>query len=351
MKRIVPILVVALCSLAAAQSRRKVIIDQDCSGPGGTDLQAVLVMVQSPLTEVLGITVVSGDQWRDEEVAHTLRLLEIIGRTDIPVVPGAVFPLVNSQDEAARWEKLFGKIVYQGAWNFGQVHGPFEIPPMKEGSPSARPAADDAAHFLVRMVRQHPHEVTIYAGGPLTNIALAIALDPDFPKLAKELIVMGGAINPGTSDPEFYGFPRKEFNFWWDAEAARKVLRSSWPRIVITTVDISMKTKITKEMMAQIAKSNAPAAQYVSRYASEGYMWDELAAAAWLDPSLITKKEPLFWDVSVDRGISYGDSLVFTPGEQPGLGEQSAETQEDLDLPRLNHLFIELMTRPTPAKP
>jgi hypothetical protein len=78
----------ALCS---AQSRRKVIINEDCSGPGGSNMQTLLMLIQSPQVEVLGITVVSGDQWRDEEVAHTLRLLEIIGRTDIPVVPGAEF--------------------------------------------------------------------------------------------------------------------------------------------------------------------------------------------------------------------------------------------------------------------
>jgi len=73
------------------QGKRKVIIDQDCAGPGGTDMQAILALINSPETEVLGITVLTGEAWRDEEVQHTLRLLEIIGRTDIPVVPGATF--------------------------------------------------------------------------------------------------------------------------------------------------------------------------------------------------------------------------------------------------------------------
>src|SRR5690349_20377977 len=91
-------LMLASCS-AFAQSHRKIIIDQDCSGPGGSNLQTLLILLQSPQVEVLGITVVSGDQWRDEEIAHTLRLLEIIGRTDIPVVPGAEFPLVRTRQE------------------------------------------------------------------------------------------------------------------------------------------------------------------------------------------------------------------------------------------------------------
>ena len=135
-----------------AQEKSKVIIDQDCAGPGGTDMQAVLAIVNPPKAEVLGITVVSGDAWRDEEVQHTLRLLEIIGRTDIPVVPGAMFPIVNSKESTERWEKLYGKVVYQGAWNYGKpVHGPFEIPPMPEGAPTTKAVNEDAAHFLIRM--------------------------------------------------------------------------------------------------------------------------------------------------------------------------------------------------------
>src|SRR6202789_3442574 len=88
---------------ARAEQRRKIIIDEDCSGPAGSNLQTLLVLIQSPQVEVLGITVVSGDQWRDEEVAHTLRLLEIIGRSDIPVVPGAPFPLVRNHEETVLW--------------------------------------------------------------------------------------------------------------------------------------------------------------------------------------------------------------------------------------------------------
>src|SRR5271166_3943078 len=94
------LLLVAAILPASAQSRRKIIINQDCSGPGGSNMQTLLVLIQSPQVDVLGITVVTGNQWRDEEVAHTLRLLEIIGRTDIPVIPGAAFPLVRSRHES-----------------------------------------------------------------------------------------------------------------------------------------------------------------------------------------------------------------------------------------------------------
>src|SRR5205823_3545008 len=85
----------SICHAADAKPehhRRMVIIDQDAFGPAGSNLQAILLLLQASDVEVLGITVVSGDGWRDEEVDHTLRLLEIAERPDVPVVPGAVLP-------------------------------------------------------------------------------------------------------------------------------------------------------------------------------------------------------------------------------------------------------------------
>jgi purine nucleosidase len=337
------------------QAHRKVIIDQDAAGPGGTDMQAITALINSPDTEVLGITVLTGDAWRDEEVLHTLRLLEIIGRTDIPVVPGAAFPLVNNKEYIAKWETLYGKVVYQGAWNYARghaVHGPTEIPPMPEGAPTTKPSTEDAAHFLVRTIRRYPHEVTIYAAGPMTDLALAIALDPQFPELTKELIVMAGSINPRTDDPEFALTPKREFNFWMDPEASRAVLHAHWPRVVLTTVDISVKTRMEKTLIEQVRESPEPAAQYVAKYAQANYLWDELAAVAWLDPSIITKWRKVYFDVNSDHGAGYGDTLTWAPGQQPGLGEVLVEVQHDLDKDKFYREFVELLSRPTPsAKP
>ncbi len=364
------------------------IIDQDARGPATTDEQSILALIQSPQTDVLGITVVTGDQWRDEEVAHTLRMLEIIGRTDIPVVPGAVFPLDNSKEFIAHWETLYGKVVYQGAWNWptGKIHGPFEIPPLVEGAPATKPANEDAAHFLIRMVHRYPHQVTIVAAGPLTDLALAVTIDPDFAALAKELVVMGGSINPQTNDPEFCLNPRREFNFWMDPEATHAVLHAHWARIIDTPVDISIKTRLTKQMIAEIAKTNTPVAQYIAKYANSEYMWDELAAISWLDPAVITRTEKLYLDVSIDHGATYGDTLSWSPGNQPsnfGLLNWPAAPQPrstgrpdaayvcvacpvcsdcvlltrpaqpvtvnaDLDAARFYRDFVTLMTRPTP---
>ena len=346
-------LVILSCALClSAQAKRKVIIDQDAAGPGGTDMQAILALVNSPETEVLGITVLTGDAWRDEEVQHTLRLMEIIGRRDIPVVPGAAFPLVSSKEYIAKWETIHGKVVYQGAWNFaagGKVHGPTEIPSMPEGKPSIKAANEDAAHFMVRIVRQYPHEVTIYAAGPMTDLALAIALDPEFPALTKELIVMGGSINPQTDDPEFSLTPTREFNFWMDPEATHAMLHAKWPRVVLTTVDISVKTHMEKILIEQVRKSAEPAAQYVAKYATPGYLWDELAAVAWLDPSIITKWRKLYIDIDVDHGAGYGNTLAWTPGLQPGIGEALVDVQDDLNKEKFYKEYVELLSRPTPG--
>jgi len=152
-----------------------------------------------------------------------------------------------------------------------------------------------------------------------------------------------------TTDLEFATTPRREFNFWFDAESAYNVFHSPYPRIVVTTVDISVKTNMDKELIARIAKSTTPTGQYVAKYAHTGYLWDELAAVAWLDPSIITKTSSLYMDISVDHGPSYGDTLVWVEGSQPGLGEQKVTVQEDLDKEKFYSEFVELMTRPTPG--
>lgn len=339
-------------SFGSAQQRRKVIINEDCSGPGGSNLQTLLVMIQSPQVEVLGITVVSGDQWRDEEVAHTLRLLEIIGRTDIPVVPGAVFPSVRRREETQLWQERYGKVAYAGAWDERWWHEPFVIPPLPEGTPTTRPADEDAAHFLIRKVHQYPHQVTIYEGGPMTNLALAISLDPQFPELAQELVFMGGSLSPQTDNPEFVNNPRHEFNFWFDPEAAQIVLRAPWKKIVCTPTDISIKTRLTPAMIKQIDASGTALAHYIARFFQPGpgadYMWDELAAAAWIDPSLITKWETRYMAVDLDRGAGYGNTLTWTEKDKPRLDAQPVEIQMDLDAEKFYRMFVGLMSSATP---
>src|SRR5438309_7794152 len=195
---------VALITTASAQ-KIKVIVDQDACGPGTSDQHAILVFLQSDKFDVLGITTVSGDQWVKEETQHVLRLLEIARRTDVAVYKGAEFPLLNSKEETERWEALYGKFEYKGCWtehfaaNRSTVydepyHPPDIVPPMKEGAPHIQAALVSAVEFIVKMVHKYPGEVVLWAGGPLTNYALALKLDPEVATLAKEFVMMGGGL-------------------------------------------------------------------------------------------------------------------------------------------------------------
>jgi inosine-uridine nucleoside N-ribohydrolase len=342
--------------LASAQSPRLVLIDQDGSGPGGSNQMAMMVLLQSPQVKVLGITMVSGNAWEPEEVQHTLRMLDLIHRADVPVVPGAVFPLLRTEAESMRQAPVIGSFPWYGAWgdlakgtSKQPYHGPFVLPPLEEGEPTTKPLDEDAAHFLIRQVRAHPHAITLYAAGPLTNIALAISIDPHFAELTQGIVIMGGSLNPHTNDPEFATHPRHEFNFWFDPEAAHITLRAHWPRIDLTDVDISIKTQFTKEMLHQIAQSDSPAARYIAHYTHEFYyLWDELAAAAWIDPKIITKESILYVDVDTSHGPAYGDTLTWTSANKPTLpgpeGEmQPVHVQEDLDVPHFDRMFVDLM--------
>jgi inosine-uridine nucleoside N-ribohydrolase len=349
--------VLLLLSASDAQ-KMKVIVDQDARGPATTDMQSILIFLQSDKFDVLGITTVSGDQWVKEETQRTLRLLEIAERTDVPVIQGAEFPLLNSKEESERWEALYGKFRYKGCWSdFSKrpgktppafregYHDPDVVPTLIEGSPHTKALDETAAHFIVRIVHKYPGEVVIWAGGPLTNIALALGLDPKVATLAKELVLMGSGMyadNGGISGID----GRREFNWWFDPEAVRIVMRSPWKKITITPIDISVKTEVTPEIKAAIAKADTPVARYLTEYSVPSFMWDELSAAAMVDPSIITGQRDLYVDIDTDHGPSYGETLFGAAGTPVPPYERLATVQFDVDTKKLYHLYIRLMTQP-----
>jgi len=357
----------ASAALSSARAEpRMVIIDQDTSGPGGSNIMSMMVLLQSPEVKVLGIAIVTGNAWRDDEARHALRMLELLGRTDVPVVLGAVYPLVRTQQETRLMTPLVGQVAWLGAWGqrlstLGESEGgasaspkpgapqpgPWDTPPLEEGEPHTAPLAEDAVHFMIRQVHAHPHQVTIYAAGPLTDIATALAIDPHFAELSQGIVIMGGSLNPHTDDPEFATSPRHEFNWWFDPEATLITLRAHWPRIDVTTVDVSIKTMFTQQMVDDISKSKSPAAQYIARFNAERYyLWDELAACAWLDPSIITKELPLYMSADVSHGPTYGETLTWGEKLKPALDLQLAHAQVDVDVPKFVHMFDELMKAP-----
>jgi inosine-uridine nucleoside N-ribohydrolase len=100
-------------------------------------------------------------------------------------------------------------------------------------------------------------------------------------------------------------------------------------------------------MLDAIARSNNPAARYVARYSAErGYLWDELAACAWLDPAIITRERALYMDVDLSRGPGYGDTLTWDEKSKPASDPQLVHAQVDLDLPRFTKMFVGLMAAP-----
>jgi purine nucleosidase len=261
---------------------------------------------------------------------------------------------VRRKEETELWQQRYGSVAWVGAWTPRLYHPADDLGDMPEGKPTTKPSDEDAAHFLIRMVHKYPNEVTIYAGGPMTNLALAISIDPEFAGLVKELVFMGASLNPQTTDPEFVNTPRREFNLWFDPEAAHIMLSAPWKKIVCTPVDISVKTRMTAELIDRIKAGNSPAARYIGQYArlrgQYNYLWDELAAAAWLDPSLITQKETRFMDIDLDKGYGYGDTITWTDRDKPKIEVRPVEIQVDLDLEKFYKLFVDLLTAPTPQK-
>jgi purine nucleosidase len=354
---LVAFLLLAFANNVLAQ-KIKVIVDQDARGPATTDMQSILIFLQSDKFDVLGITTVSGDQWVKEETQRTLRLLEIAGRTDVPIAEGAEYPLLNSKEESERWEALYGKFRYKGCWSdFSKnpegtppafregYHDPDVIPPLVEGAPHTKPLDETAAHFIVRMVHKYPGEVVVWAGGPLTNIALALRLDPEVATLAKELVLMGSGMyanNGGITGID----GRREFNWWFDPEAVRIAMRAPWKKITITPIDISVKTLVNPTIRAAIAKSDTPVARYLTQFSVESFMWDELSAAALVDPSIITGQTQLYVDIDIDHGPSYGETLFWQPGTELPSYERIATVQFDVDTKKLYDLYVKLMTQP-----
>ena len=337
---------------AAAGPSRLVIFDNDFYGPASSDLQAAaFLLLSNSDVKVLGLTVVSGDGWRDEEVAHTLRLLEIVHRPDVPVVPGAVFPLINNQARQQAWQRSYGRIPWKGAWNDPKEglfpdykpHGPFEVPPLDEGAPSLKASTEIAAEFLIEQVHKYPHQVTIVAAGPLTNLAIACRLDPEFASLAKELIFMGGLINTGlskaTGNPDF----ASDFNLLFDPEAAEIVLTADWPKIT-SVGDVTNDTFFSDELLQRIAQTKTPLTQYIVKYAEKNVpLWDELTVGIFLDPTLVTKQTTVLMDVDVSHGPGYGSARIWSETVAPHTGERKVSVVREVDVNRFTEAFVHAM--------
>jgi inosine-uridine nucleoside N-ribohydrolase len=152
----------------------------------------------------------TGDSWQRQGAYHALAALEIGNLSCIPVVYGATYPLINTVARMHTWEALNGPLVYQGVFapynataealgadpTSGTDPNRIEKAAFVEGFPNTTTLPDEvAAKFMVEQVRKYPGQVSIFAAGGLTNVALAVRMDEDFASLAKELVVMGGYVD------------------------------------------------------------------------------------------------------------------------------------------------------------
>ena len=185
--------------------------------------------------------------------------------------------------------------------------------------------------------------------GPLTNLALAQRLDDGFAGRVETLVTEGGNLLgqdiAGTPDEfamQIAYAPRLSFNHYWDPEAARIVFTSPWPRLMLVTADASTPAIGTKALLARATAGGGPVARYVAAIAQPGFpLWDEVEAAAWLEPSIITKRATLAMDVDLMPGANYGALLTWPAGKGPGLGERDVDVIFAVDVARVEALFVE----------
>lgn len=160
---------------------------------------------------------------------------------------------------------------------------------------------------------------------------------------------MGGSFNPDASgtdefSQQFIYNPRTEFNSRWDPEAAQMMLPAGWKSITVIPLDATVHTQLTAALVQQAGAGNTPVARYSARYAETGYpLWDEVAAAVLIEPSIATATTQLAMDVVIDHGAAYGATLSWPAGAGPGLGEPDVPAVRAVDTGRLDDLFVGLL--------
>ncbi len=225
------------------------IVDADM-GVLNDDAVALFMLLNSPNVTVLGVTIVPGNTWMESGTAFALRQLELVGRQDVPVFMGVREPLMGSrQSWLEAEERLWGKSEYLGA--YGRPRPESYLALDREpaiGYPTSKPSPEHAVDFIVRAVKAHPNQVTLFVLGPATNLALAIRKNPEIVPLVKSVYYMGGAIDvPGNTTPA------AEFNWWFDPESVRIALRAPFREQVIVPNDIAEKVYYTKAEYDRVA--------------------------------------------------------------------------------------------------
>ncbi len=293
-----------------------VIVDDDWNiDSGGFVSEPFLPMLlQDQSIKLAGLTAVTGDNWRDEGMASLLRFLELIGHPDIAVYPGANTPSWRSYDFSLDWQRRYGAYSWNGAWNSPAVEprahprDPDAIIPPVWGTPSLRPAQQNAADFMIATIHAHPGRVTLFTAGPLTTIAEVVRKDHAVPGLVKALIVCGTNIPPDLNGPR----PRAAFNMMFDPEAAKIVFSARWKSLVMPQP--MGKAVLDQTMLDRIGHASPLIRRYEERSGGLGLpLWGVANFAAFTDPASITGTAYRQITVTVRHDAQYG--ILTATGE------------------------------------
>ena len=200
---------------------------------------------------------------------------------------------------------------------------------------------------MIEAIDKTPGEVTLLAIGPMTNLAIALRLRPDLETKIRRLVFMGGSVHAPNADG-----PAAEFNFWFDPEAARIVLRSGIQEKIMFGLDICNRARIDKSHFDQIASVKTPitalyrqdlGGRFKKDPDARAYIWDCLAAAYLLDPKFVTKRESDYLDVDTAFGKNYGAVIGLDRSLAPDA--TPVEVMLDLDFEKFFALYKELLTK------
>jgi inosine-uridine nucleoside N-ribohydrolase len=260
-------------------SRSKLILDCDT---GTDDAVAIMLACLHPRLDLVACTVVSGNGPVACSADNTLRVLSHIGRSDIPVYAGADEPLVPRARDTSRAVALHGLTL--------------PLPPVQHAVQAMR-----AAEFLVEQFAQSGDDLTLVATAPLTNLALAIALDPSFASRVQRLVIMGGGHAIGNITAS------AEFNFWMDPHAAAVVLGAGFSNVTLVTLDATHTALITYADCDRLRAAGTPAAlaaeqlmrQRIDAHEANDKMpvpgsapvHDALCVGALLDPQILSTQQ------------------------------------------------------------
>jgi inosine-uridine nucleoside N-ribohydrolase len=265
----------------------------DCD-PGHDDAIALLLALASPEIDLLGLTTTYGNQTLDKTTANALRVLELVGRTDVPVAAGAERPLVRELVVAAHVHGESG------------LDGP-ALPPARE-----KPASDDAVAFIADRIRASEHPVTLVPTGPLTNVAGY--LDAHGAEGIERIVLMGGSIGEGNITPA------AEFNVWCDPEAAQRVF-SSGLEVTMIGLDVTHRAILGPSLEQRIRAAGRIGAfvaelnVFFSRYHQATYGWDgapihdAVAVAHVIRPELVETRHRNV-EVELESELCRGRTVV-----------------------------------------